>query len=69
MKSIVSSPYGVNTSGAPIGPHGYVLCQSCGRETQEISKETALPYAYCLCHRPESLTGGHHAVSTKAVTS
>lgn len=41
----------VNLHGVPIGPNGYVYCQTCGKEVREISREVSKEYALCLCHR------------------
>ena len=41
-----------NSQNVPVDTYGYILCQSCGRAVQEISKETRLEYAYCVEHRP-----------------
>ena len=41
-----------NSWGVSIGRNGYVLCLSCGKETQEISREVTAEFAYCLQHRP-----------------
>lgn len=40
-----------NSSGAPLGPCGYVLCQRCGKETDEISTQTIKEYAICVACR------------------
>ena len=42
-----------NSAGTRLGPRGYVRCQTCDKETDEISRETSPQYAYCLTHRPK----------------
>lgn len=39
-----------NSHGVELSANGYVLCSICGKEVQEISKETALPYDQCPQH-------------------
>jgi hypothetical protein len=34
------------------GPRGYVLCEACGQEDEEISRDTAKAWAYHPKHRP-----------------
>jgi hypothetical protein len=36
----------INRVGTPVGPNGFVLCQRCGKEAQDVSKETSLAYAF-----------------------
>ena len=35
-----------NSQGVELGPNAYVLCQHCHRETDEVSRETPVAYAY-----------------------
>lgn len=43
-----------NAAGAQLGPRGYIVCTVCGKETQELSRETHPDYAKCPRCRPPS---------------
>jgi hypothetical protein len=62
---ILHAQSGHNQSGVPLGPSGYVVCQVCGKEVQEISKETAQQYAFCFLHRPSHHTEVHMPAAPK----
>lgn len=42
---------GRNSAGVELGPRGYVLCQVCQVEVDDVSRETSQPYARCKVHR------------------
>jgi len=59
----------VNSEGVPLGVNGFVVCYTCGKEVQEVSRETTKEYARCLSHyqRAQSPTG--EGMSKKKVRS
>src|SRR3990172_8003893 len=59
---VLNAQSGHNTAGTPLSHNGYVICQVCGKDVQEISKETAPRFAYCLKCRPNT----HQEVSMPA---
>ena len=40
-----------NAAGTLIGEHGFVLCRTCLRECESLSRETSSEYAYCIMCR------------------
>jgi len=43
----------VNSAGVQLGPNAYVLCQHCGLEAQDVSREVCREYAYHVKCKPE----------------
>jgi len=55
-----------NSQCVALGPNGYVICLSCGKEVQEISREVTPAYAQCLSHqRAKAQTGASMSTEKK----
>ena len=44
----------VNSHNVPVGESGHILCQFCGKEVTEISKDVTIEFAYCPDHLPRT---------------
>ena len=42
-----------NDAGAALGGKGFVLCRSCGRELDMLSRETPPEHAFCRMHKQQ----------------
>jgi len=45
------APDGHNASGTPLSHRGHVICQTCGKDADDLDRETVPREAYCLVHR------------------
>lgn len=54
-----------NSGGATLGPRGYVVCRTCGKEEFGISRSSSFEYAFCLIHRSTKQLSKEKVMSEK----